>query len=91
MIQKDSFPSHLQARLSLPILAQGAGVLLHAGGINNSAFSPPCSGCGRCLGWAEDVWGVLCQGPTSNHGENQLNPMEFYTAVITSSGHRGYF
>lgn len=41
----------------------------------------------------QGVWGVLqCQGPTSNHGENQAHETpEFHAGVITSSGHGGYF
>lgn len=95
MIQEDTFPSPLQAQPSLPILARGTGILLHAMGDSQSSVSPAlggsCSGCGRCVGWAEDGWDVLCQGTTSNHGENQLDPTEVYAGVITSSGHGGYF
>lgn len=92
VIQEDTFPSHLQAQPSLPILAQGTEILLRAE-FTIQGFPHPgsCSGCGKCVGWAEDGWDVLCQGTTSNHGENQLDPTEFYAGVITSSGHGGYF
>lgn len=78
-IQEDTFPSHQQAWPALPILAQGAGI--HARGNSESSVSPTlggsCSGCGTCVGWAGDGWGVLCQGTTSKRGENQLGPTEF--------------